>query len=123
MTVRVPAVLCTLAISVVLGEARVTVDQAPPPTAIPQVRFSKGQGVVPYYEGWIRRSDGSFDLVFGYLNRNYEEELAIPVGPNNSVEPGGPDRGQPTYFLSRRQARIFRVRVPNSWAPGSLRNQ
>jgi hypothetical protein len=54
-------------------------------------------------------------MVFGYFNRNYKEELAIPAGPDNSVEPGGPDRGQPTYFLARRRPRLFRVRVPSDW--------
>jgi hypothetical protein len=91
------------------------VAQAPPPTYIPQTKFDSGQGVVPVYEGWIRNPDGSFDMVFGYFNRNFAEELPIPPGPANAVEPGGPDRGQPTYFLTRRRARLFRVRVPADW--------
>lgn len=82
------------------------------PTAIPQTKFASGQDVVPYFEGWIRNADGSFDLVFGYFNRNWQEELAIPAGPDNKFEPGAPDRGQPTYFLPRRQGWVFRVRVP-----------
>jgi hypothetical protein len=81
------------------------------PTELPSTKFSSGQDVVPYFEGWIRNPDGTFDLVFGYFNRNWKEELAIPAGPDNIVEPGGPDRGQPTYFLPRRQGWIFRVRV------------
>ena len=83
-----------------------------PPTAIPQTKFVSGQNIVPYFEGWIRNADGSFDLVFGYFNRNWQEELAIPAGPDNKFEPGAPDRGQPTYFLPRRQGWVFRVRVP-----------
>src|SRR5438045_460304 len=51
-------------------------------------------------------------MVFGYFNRNWQEELVIPAGTANRVEPGGPDRGQPTYFLPRRQGWVFRVRVP-----------
>jgi hypothetical protein len=82
------------------------------PTAIPQTKFVSGQNVVPYFEGWIRNADGTFDLVFGYFNRNWQEELAIPAGPDNKLEPGAPDRGQPTYFLPRRQGWVFRVRVP-----------
>ena len=78
-------------------------------------KFSSGQNVVPYFEGWIRNADGTFDLVFGYFNRNWQEELAIPAGPDNIVEPGGPDRGQPTYFLPRRQGWVFRVRVPKDF--------
>src|SRR5919112_1720411 len=63
------------------------------PTELPSTKFSSGQDIVPYFEGWIRNADGSFDLVFGYFNRNWQEELAIPPGPDNSIEPGGPDRG------------------------------
>jgi hypothetical protein len=85
------------------------------PTAIPQTKWASGQNVVPYFEGWIRNADGSFDMVFGYFNRNWQEELAIPAGPENAVEPGGPDRGQPTYFLPRRQGWVFRVRVPQDF--------
>jgi hypothetical protein len=82
------------------------------PTELPQVRFNSGQNIVPYFEGWIRNPDGTFDLVFGYFNRNWTEEIAIEPGPQNSVEPGGPDAGQPTYFLPRRQRWIYRLRVP-----------
>jgi hypothetical protein len=82
------------------------------PTELPQTKFSSGQDVVPYFEGWIRNADGSFDLVFGYFNRNWQEEPVIPPGADNMVEPGGPDRGQPTFFLPRRQGWVFRVRVP-----------
>ena len=85
------------------------------PTELPATKFSSGQNVVPYFEGWIRNPDGTFDLVFGYFNRNWEEALAIPAGPDNVVEPGGPDRGQPTYFLPRRQGWLFRVRVPKDF--------
>jgi hypothetical protein len=51
-------------------------------------------------------------LVFGTMNRNWEEELDIPIGPGNNVEPGGPDQGQPTHFLPGRNRFVFRVRVP-----------
>jgi hypothetical protein len=88
------------------------------PTELPSTKFKSGQDIVPYYEGWIRNTDGSFDLVFGYFNRNWEEEIAIAPGPDNIVEPGGPDRGQPTYFLPRRQGWVYRVRVPADFGKG-----
>jgi hypothetical protein len=88
------------------------------PTELPSTKFNSGQDIQPYFEGWIRNKDGSFDLVFGYFNRNWQEELAIPVGPDNVVEPGGPDRGQPTFFLARRQGWVFRVRVPSDFGKG-----
>src|SRR5436190_7583302 len=86
--------------------------QAQLPTELAQVRFNSGQNIVPYFEGWIRNPDGTFDLVFGYFNRNWKEELTIPAGSDNNVEPGGPDAGQPTYFLARRQRWMYRLRVP-----------
>jgi len=58
--------------------------------------------------------------VFGYFNRNWKEEPVIPAGPDNKVEPGEPDRGQPTYFLPRRQAWVFRVQVPKDWGQKEL---
>lgn len=85
------------------------------PTELPSTKFSSGQDIQPYFEGWIHNPDGTFDLVFGYFNRNWQEELVIPPGPGNSVEPGGPDRGQPTYFLPRRQGWVYRVRVPRDF--------
>ncbi len=78
-------------------------------------KFSSGQDVQPAFEGWSRNPDGSFSLHFGYLNRNWVEDLSIPVGPNNSVEPGGPDRGQPTFFYTRTQRNLFSVVVPKDW--------
>jgi hypothetical protein len=92
----------------------------PPPTFIPDIKFASGRNVVPYLEGWIRNPDESFDFVFGYFNRNTVQEFAIPAGPDNSVMPGGPDRGQPTYFMARREQRVFRVRVPKDWGDKQL---
>jgi hypothetical protein len=120
--------LALLTVSLILAGARADIaraqaqgqSQTPPglPTEITQVRFNTGQSIVPYYEGWIRNQDGTFDLVFGYFNRNYTEELAIPAGANNKVEPGNADQGQPTYFLPRRQRFLFRVRVPANFGKG-----
>jgi hypothetical protein len=121
MSTRVGLLIVAASAAVALsGLARGHAQSLPLPTAIPQTKFDSGQNVVPVYEGWIRNADGTFDLVFGYFNRNYKEELAIPAGPDNMVEPGGPDRGQPTYFLPRRQPRLFRVRVPGDWGQQTL---
>jgi len=94
--------------------------QTPPPTYIPQTKFSRGQDIVPSFDGWIRNTDGTFTMVFGYMNRNYEEELVIPAGPDNQLSPGVADQGQPTYFLPRRHAWVFRVKVPADWGSKEL---
>jgi hypothetical protein len=73
---------------------------------------ARGQNVVPAYEGFWRNADGTFDLMFGYYNRNWEEEIDVPVGPANTLDPGGPDQGQPTHFFPRRNQFVFKVRVP-----------
>ena len=82
--------------------------------------YHSGQNLQPVFEGWEQNDDGSFNFVFGYLNRNYEEHLDVPVGPNNHFEPGGTDQGQPTFFYPRRQRVIFRVRVPADWGDKEL---
>lgn len=83
-----------------------------------QVQYARGQNVAPVFEGWEHNPDGTFSMVFGYLNRNYEEEVDIPVGPANTVTVGAGtsgDRGQPTHFYPRRQRFMFRVVVPKDW--------
>ena len=84
-----------------------------------QLRHWSGQSVAPAYEGFDTNPDGSFNMWFGYMNRNYEEELDIPVGPDNSFQPGG-DRGQPTHFLVRRHKDVFRVVVPKDFGDQTL---
>ena len=90
-----------------------------------QVRIARGQDITPAFEGWIPNADGTFSMYFGYLNRNYEEELDIPIGPENNVSLGGAkdgdvgdkggDKGQPTHFYPRRQRMVFYVVVPKDW--------
>src|ERR1051326_7930408 len=77
--------------------------------------IATGQDVVPVFEGWEQNADGTFNLVFGYFNRNWEEEVDIPIGADNTIEPGGADQGQPTHFLPRRNRFLFRVRVPGDF--------
>ena len=72
------------------------------PSTSGQLQYASGQSIAPEFAGWVANSDGSFDMVFGYMNRNYEEHPHVPIGPNNKFEPGEIDRGQPTYFLPRR---------------------
>ena len=79
-----------------------------------------GQDVTPVYEGWRENPDGTFDMIFGYFNRNLEEELDLPIGPNNSIEPGRPDQGQPTHFYPQRSRFVFRVRVPKDFGSKEL---
>ena len=80
-----------------------------------QVKYDRGLNVQPAFEGWVRNPDGTIDLWFGYLNRNWAQQLYIPIGPDNVLEPGGPDHGQPTFFYARRHRYAFKVTVPEGW--------
>ena len=102
-----------------LGLAAVAVG-GPALTAQVASSAARGQGIAPVYEGWLENRDGSFDLVFGYYNRNRAERIDIPIGPDNSIEPGGPDRGQPTHFHPRRNRFLFKVRVPADFGDREL---
>lgn len=82
--------------------------------------YSRGQNVSPAFEGWEENTDGSFNMLFGYMNRNWEEEPDVPIGPENNVSPGDPDQGQPTHFQPRRNRFVFKVHVPKDWGTKEL---
>ena len=82
--------------------------------------YSRGQNVAPAFEGWERNEDGSFNFLFGYMNRNWLEEVDVPIGEDNAFSPGPADRGQPTHFLPRRNRFVFKVRVPPDWGDREL---
>lgn len=82
--------------------------------------YNSGQTVSPAFEGWEKNDDGSFNMMFGYMNRNWEEEPNVPIGPENTISPGDPDQGQPTRFMPRRNRFVFKVRVPKDWGKKEL---
>jgi hypothetical protein len=82
--------------------------------------YSSGQTVSPAFEGWEKNDDGSFNMMFGYMNRNWEEEVNVPIGADNNLSPGVPDQGQPTHFLPRRNRFVFKVKVPKDWGKKEL---
>lgn len=84
------------------------------------LKYDSGQDVQPVFEGWARVADGTFDLYFGYLNRNWVQKLHVPVGSANNIQPGGPDRGQPTFFYTRTQRKVFTVNVPADFGKKEL---
>ena len=59
---------------------------------------AKGDVVAPMFNGWIAHEDGSTTMVFGFANKNRDEVVDIPLGPNNFIEPARFDGNQPTHF-------------------------
>ncbi|HWW84603.1 MAG TPA: hypothetical protein VNZ26_13435 [Vicinamibacterales bacterium] len=77
--------------------------------------YASGQNLAPAYEGWEEAADGSKYFIFGYMNRNWDEEINVPIGPDNNFNVGTPDQGQPTHFLPRRNRFVFKVKVPDNF--------
>lgn len=107
--------LCAAA-AVAFGGALVSAQQTLLPSA-PAKQF--GGSVAPVYEGWWDNPDGSKTALFGYYSRNTQDEVEVQLGPNNHFEPGVPDRGQPTHFLTSRQYGMFTVQLPKDFTPKS----
>jgi hypothetical protein len=90
-----------------LVSAQVQLPSAPPK------QF--GGSISPAYEGWFDNPDGTHSFLIGYYSRNTDAEIDVPIGPNNHFEPGDPDRGQPTHFITRRRFGVFTVTVPKEF--------
>jgi hypothetical protein len=108
---------------VVGGWALVGSSQVPLP-AQPQLPLEPlgvtNEAIFAAFEGWGPHKDGQIVLLLGYFNRNKEQEMDIPIGPNNRIEPGGPDYGQPTHFYTGRQYGVFAIAVPRDFGTKKL---
>ncbi|MEX2584660.1 MAG: hypothetical protein WD766_15430 [Gemmatimonadota bacterium] len=71
-----------------------------------------GEMVSPFFEGWYANPDGTYTLSFGYLNRNMNEAVEIPLGEGNFIRPAQFDGKQPTYFTPTRERGVFGIVVP-----------
>jgi hypothetical protein len=119
-----PVALALLACAGAVVAARPQPPTPPAPRSPAQLPLEpskdSGQSITGAFEGWYQNPDGTYSLLVGYFNRNLKQALDIPVGPNNRIEPGGPDQGQPTHFLPRRQWGMFTVTVPKDFGNRKL---
>lgn len=106
---RLPVGLCTMALA---GTVILSAQESRLPST-PKGQF--GDSITGAFDGWFRQADGSRSFLVGYYNRNTRQSIDIPVGPNNRIDPGGPDMGQPTHFLPGRNVGVFTVRVPEAF--------
>ncbi len=81
--------------------------------------YDRGQDISPTYDGWEQNADGTYSLYFGYFNRNTDEEIDVPVGPNNAFDGGVADRGQPTHFYPNRKWWVYAARDPSLMTNGT----
>ena len=110
----------TLALALLAGWTVIAAAQQPAVLPMGPAR-ERGASITPAFEGWYKNDDGSFSLLIGYYNRNSKEALTIPVGPNNRIEPGDLDQGQPTFFESGRQWGVFVIKVPKDFGTKTIR--
>ena len=82
--------------------------------------FMQSRPVWPAFEGWRPNPDGTFNLMFGYMNENWEQQPFVEIGDSNFFSPGEPDQGQPTNFFPRRNRFTFEVSVPADWGDREL---
>lgn len=102
------------------GWSLVAAAQKPPDVLPLGPARERGASVTPAFEGWYQNDDGTFSLLVGYYNRNAKQTLDIPIGPNNRIEPGDPDQGQPTFFEIGRQWGVFVLKVPKDFGKKAL---
>lgn len=100
--------ILALIVSLIASNA---LGQTPPPRAL-ILSPPDGLPVIPIMEGWYANDDGSYTISFGYLNRNSNETVHIPIGPNNLVEPAQFSGMQPTHFDTGRHHGVFTVTLP-----------
>jgi hypothetical protein len=113
----VTMILAMVTASFVLVDAQV---KAPQGGVLAEPVNNAGGPIYAAFEGWGPLKDGSLALLVGYFNRNRTQIVDIPVGPENSIEPGGPDYGQPTHFLTGRQYGMFAIVVPKDFGNKKL---
>jgi hypothetical protein len=114
------ALACVLAAGVLLHAGQQGQGQLPSQFPLSLGLREKGTSLTGAFEGWFHTKDGSVSVLVGYLNRNTKQELDIPIGPNNRIEPGGPDQGQPTHFLAGRQWGVFTIKIPKDFGDKKL---
>jgi hypothetical protein len=110
--VKRAVLICAAGIAIILAGGALFLSQQ-----LPEPRKQFGASITAAFEGWYTNPDGSRSFLVGYLNRNTQQSLDIPIGPDNRIEPGGPDIGQPAHFLPGRRWGMFAVSVPKGFTP------
>jgi hypothetical protein len=83
--------------------------------AAPMPLGIRGEPIYPAFEGWGPLKNGQNAILIGYSNQSKDQTLDIPLGPDNHMDPGGPDMLQPTHFEPGRRWGVFAVAVPKEF--------
>jgi hypothetical protein len=108
MFVKVMAVSCAALLS-----SAPALAQAPASYVFPLQPYPEfGLPVSPIMEGWYDNGDGTYTISFGYLNRNRNSVVHIPLGEDNNLDNSDLNGLQPTVFLPGRQHGVFGITIP-----------
>jgi hypothetical protein len=117
VTVTMATTMVTVSLVLVVDARQV---KSPPGGVLAEPVVNSGGPIYAAFEGFGPLKDGRTALLLGYFNRNRTQHVDIPIGPDNSIEPGGPDYGQPTHFLTGRQHGMFAIVVPKDFGTKKL---
>jgi hypothetical protein len=126
--VTVTMAIAMVTASLVLVDARLSTValaegeqvKSPPGGVLAEPVVNSGGPIYAAFEGYGPLKDGRIALLLGYFNRNRTQVVDIPIGPDNAIEPGGPDYGQPTHFLTGRQHGMFAIVLPKDFGTKKL---
>ena len=105
----------------VVGVVAAPIAAQKPREPLPAEPMGSGaEAIFPVLEGWGPHKDGTTVILLGYYNRNRSTSYDIPIGPDNRIEPGGPDFGQPTHFEPSQQHGVFAIKVPPGFGTSKL---
>jgi hypothetical protein len=110
---RARTVVTSVALALLVNVVSVVTANAQQPTRPLRPPPPGGLPVIPFMEGWYANEDGSTTVSFGYHNRNVEDVI-IPLGENNRIEPAQLDGMQPEIYFPGRHPGVFAVTIPAS---------
>jgi hypothetical protein len=117
----VASVAAVIAVGAWVAVARAQLPQPQlPNVAAPLPLGARGEPIYPAFEGWGPLQDGQNAFLIGYKNDNTDQTLDIPIGPNNHMDPGGPDMLQPTHFEAGRAWGVFAVPVAKDFGAKNI---
>src|SRR5262245_61618421 len=68
----------------------------------PSALAQPSQPIYLQYDGYVKNTDGTYTLSFGYFNLN-QVAVSIQSGEDNTFTPGPADRNQPILFEKGRR--------------------
>ena len=116
---RIKKVVASVALVVVTNIVMAAITHAQQTSRPLRPPSPRGLAIIPFMEGWYGNEDGTVTVSFGYHNRN-TEDVIVPLGGNNRIEPAQLDGMQPEIYFPGRHPGVFAVTIPASMGDESV---